>query len=64
MIADLLSEQSVKRRGYFNPSYVQQLIRDNASGRHDYNYLIYILLSFELWCRVYIDAPAGAKFAP
>jgi asparagine synthase (glutamine-hydrolysing) len=55
MIGDLLSESSVKRRGYFDPAYVQTLITENASGRHDYNYLIYILLSFELWCRVYLD---------
>ena len=55
MIADLLSEQSVKNRGYFDPLYVRKIIQENASGQHDYNYLIYILLSFELWCRVYLD---------
>ena len=41
---------------------VQKIIQENASGQHDYNYLIYILLSFELWCRVYLDAvPKGAE---
>jgi asparagine synthase (glutamine-hydrolysing) len=55
MIGDLLSTSSLQRRGYFNPVQVQKLIQDNAAGRHDYNYLIYILLSFELWCRVYLD---------
>ena len=62
MIGDLLSSQSLKRRGYFDPAYVQKIIQENASGQHDYNYLIYILLSFELWCRVYLDAvPKGAE---
>jgi len=55
MIADLLSETHLKRRGFFNPAYVGKLIQENASGRHDYNYLIYFLLCFELWCRVYLD---------
>ena len=55
MIDDLLCETNLKRRGFFNPDYVRRLIQENASGRHDYNYLIYILLSFELWCRVYLD---------
>jgi len=59
MIADLLSEQSVKKRGYFDPVYVRKIIQENASGQHDYNYLIYILLSFELWCRVYLDVPSA-----
>jgi asparagine synthase (glutamine-hydrolysing) len=55
MIGDLLSEAHLKRRGFFNPTYVRKLIQENASGRHDYNYLIYTLLCFELWCRVYLD---------
>ena len=55
MIGDLLCEANLKRRGFFNPAYVQKLIRENAEGRHDHNYLIYILLSFEIWCRVYLD---------
>ena len=55
MIGDLLCESNLKRRGFFNPDYVRRLIQENTSGRHDYNYLIYILLSFELWCRVYLD---------
>jgi asparagine synthase (glutamine-hydrolysing) len=58
MIGDLLSTSSLKRRGFFDPVHVQKLIQDNAAGRHDYNYLIYILLSFELWCRVYLDPSA------
>ena len=55
MIGDLLSEANLRRRGFFAPDYVRYLIEENASGRHDYNYLIYILLSFELWCQVYLD---------
>jgi asparagine synthase (glutamine-hydrolysing) len=55
MIDDLLCETNLKRRGFFSADYVRRLIQENASGRHDYNYLIYILLSFELWCRVYLD---------
>lgn len=61
MIGDLLSEESVKRRGYFDAPYVQMILQENASGQHDYNYLIYILLSFELWCRVYLDGSISAN---
>jgi asparagine synthase (glutamine-hydrolysing) len=55
MIGDLLSPDTLRRRGYFDPAYVWRLIDENASGRHDYNYLIYTLLTFELWCRIYLD---------
>ncbi len=60
MVGDLLSVEQVRRRGFFDPKYVQSLIRDNASGRHDYNYLIYSLLSFELWHRTFVDEKAVA----
>src|SRR5437773_1233645 len=55
MIDDLLCEANIRRRGFFDPAYVQRLIRENGEGFHDHNYLIYGLLSFELWCRVYLD---------
>ncbi len=52
MIGDLLSPERIRARGWFNPDAVQDIIRRNASGREDWNYLIYFLLSFELWnCR-------------
>src|SRR6266404_309724 len=55
MIADLLCEANIRKRGFFDPAYVRRLIRENGEGFHDHNYLIYVLLSFELWCRVYLD---------
>jgi asparagine synthase (glutamine-hydrolysing) len=61
MIGDLLCESNLKRRGFFNHAYVQKLIRENAAGRHDHSYLIYILLTFEIWCRVYLDNTSPLK---
>ena len=58
MIDDLLCETNLRKRGFFDPAYVRRLIRENAEGFYDHNYLIYILLSFELWCRVYLDGTA------
>lgn len=55
MIGDLLSPQAIRARGWFNPAAVQEIIRRNASGREDWNYLIYFLLSFELWNRRFVD---------
>jgi asparagine synthase (glutamine-hydrolysing) len=62
MIGDLLCETNMRKRGFFDPAYVARLLRENAEGFHDHNYLIYVLLSFELWCRVYLDG-AGDKGA-
>jgi len=56
MIEDLLSERQIRNRGFFDPAYVTNLIGRNRSGQEDFNYLIYFLLSFELWCRQFMDS--------
>ena len=55
MIDDLLSEESVKRRGLFRPAEVQRIIAANLSGREDYNLQVFQLLTLELWHRAFID---------
>ena len=55
MIDDLLSADSVKRRGLFRPAEVQNIIAANLSGREDYNLQVFQLLTLELWHRAFID---------
>jgi asparagine synthase (glutamine-hydrolysing) len=55
MIDDLLSEETIKRRGLFNPQEVERIIAANLSGREDYNLQVFQLLTLELWQRTFID---------
>lgn len=55
LVGDLLSEDSVRRRGLFRPEAVTKLIDDNHSGRIDANYTLLSLLAIEIWCRRFID---------
>ena len=55
MMDDLLSEETVKRRGLFRAAEIQRLITANLSGREDYNLQIFQLLTLELWHRAFID---------
>ncbi len=55
LLGDLLSEESLKRRGLFEPAAVQRLIMQNDSGEVDAAYTLLSLLSIEIWCRAYID---------
>jgi asparagine synthase (glutamine-hydrolysing) len=56
MIADILSEHSIRQRGLFNPTAVKELIASNSKGKIDASYTILSLLLIELWCRHFIDA--------
>lgn len=55
LVGDLLGEQSLRRRGLFDPQAVARLIEANQTGRIDANYTLLSLLSIEIWCRRFID---------
>ncbi|HEX8919846.1 MAG TPA: asparagine synthase (glutamine-hydrolyzing) [Pyrinomonadaceae bacterium] len=58
MVDELLSEETVKRRGLFNPQEVRRIIAANLSGREDYNLQVFQLLTLELWQRTFIESKA------
>ena len=55
MVEDLLSEETVRRRGLFQPEEVRRIIDANLSGREDNNLQVFQLLNLELWHRTFID---------
>ncbi|HEY0376021.1 MAG TPA: asparagine synthase (glutamine-hydrolyzing) [Pyrinomonadaceae bacterium] len=55
MVEDLLSEETVRRRGLFDPREVRRIIDANLSGREDYNLQVFQLLTLELWQQTFID---------
>src|SRR5207237_10677369 len=55
MVDDLLSEETLRRRGLFRPEEVRRIIDANLSGREDYNLQVFQLLNLELWMRAFID---------
>jgi asparagine synthase (glutamine-hydrolysing) len=55
MVNDLLSAETIKRRGLFRPQEVRRIIEANLSGREDYNLQVFQLLNLELWMRTFID---------
>jgi asparagine synthase (glutamine-hydrolysing) len=58
LVEDLLSEETIRRRGLFRPEEVRRLIGLNNSGREDYNLQVFQLLTLELWHRAFIDQQA------
>ena len=55
LINDLLSEETVRRRGLFSPAEVQRVVDANFSGREDFNLQVFQLLGLELWQRQFLD---------
>jgi asparagine synthase (glutamine-hydrolysing) len=61
LLGDVLSAERLRRRGLFKPPAVHALIERNDRGEVDAAYTLLSLLSIELWCEAYIDAPALAQ---
>jgi asparagine synthase (glutamine-hydrolysing) len=55
LVRDCLSEEVVRRRGYFRPEAVRSLLYLHQSGRRDLSLHIWALLVLEVWHRMYLD---------
>jgi asparagine synthase (glutamine-hydrolysing) len=55
MVSDLLSEQSLRDRGLYNPQYVAGLIERDKQGLEDNAYQIWTMLTTELWFRTFFQ---------
>lgn len=59
LLHDLLSVESLRRRGLFDPEAVQRLMAANDAGKVDVSYTLLSLLCIEVWCRHYVDGGAS-----
>ena len=64
-VRELLLSETSRRRGIFNPDYVEALARGRAHGRTpDLDLELWTLISFELWCRTFLDGSRWIGPAP
>jgi asparagine synthase (glutamine-hydrolysing) len=55
MVDDYLSIDSLRKRGLYNPEFVRQKILLDREGKEDNAYLIWQLLTTELWFRTFFE---------
>lgn len=56
-VGDILSADTLRRRGLFDPQAVTALLEDDRAGRVDAAYTILGLVCIEVWCREFLDKP-------
>lgn len=59
MVGDLLSEDTVRRRGVLRPEAVARMIRENQSGEADHAFRLWALLTLEVWQRSVLEGGHG-----
>lgn len=55
MVDDLLSEETIKKRGLLNPKEVRKIIEEDRRGQEDYSLLIWTFLTWEIWFRTFFS---------
>jgi len=60
---DLLLSDTCRQRGFFDTRYIDRLLQLNERGR-DLDLQLWTILSFELWCRRFLDAPRSSERLP
>jgi len=55
LMDDLLSEEVLRRRGFFDPQAVHRLREQDRRGSIDGAYAIFGLACIELWCAIFLD---------
>lgn len=58
-IRDVLTDSRTKSREFFNQSFVEKILAEHIEGERNHNNLLESLLSFEIWCRIFLDAAEG-----
>jgi asparagine synthase (glutamine-hydrolysing) len=58
---DVLLDARAAGRGYFQPSYVRELLDRHERATQDHSQGIWTLLMFELWHREFVDAPQAGS---
>ena len=59
LIAETLNEDQVRKRGYFEPSYVRNLLKRMETREFVYLKQVMALVILELWHKVFIDNEKG-----
>jgi asparagine synthase (glutamine-hydrolysing) len=55
LMDDVLSADSLVRRGLFDPAGVQRLVHRTRTGESDGAYALLSVMSIEIWCRRFLD---------
>jgi asparagine synthase (glutamine-hydrolysing) len=63
---DLLSEERLRQRGYFNPAFVTHILKQHRAGNGNYRWLLVGVLGVQLWDDMFLHGcrPSGNQNSP
>lgn len=59
VVVEYLSPRALNACGFFNPVFVQQMLKEYLLGKHDHSLKVWNLLNFLLWHEQFVRFPKG-----
>jgi asparagine synthase (glutamine-hydrolysing) len=59
LLLDTLSSQAFRERGIFNAQGIRHCVDSHMSGAVDYSEQLWLLLTYEMWAKRFVDAPTS-----
>jgi asparagine synthase (glutamine-hydrolysing) len=63
LLRDVLSRESIVRRGLFDPVAVERVIQEHERQRADRTDHLLAMINLEIWCRLYLDGRSASGVA-
>ncbi|RMD94714.1 MAG: asparagine synthase (glutamine-hydrolyzing) [Calditrichaeota bacterium] len=54
LMLDVLSPDNIKNTGFFEPAYVQKLIREHLTGVENHSHRLWAMIVFSIWHEIYL----------
>jgi len=54
-VREVLLNKRTAYRDYLNPQFVARIVEHHASGKKNYRLLLWSLMCFEFWCKIFLD---------
>ncbi|MBW1644856.1 MAG: asparagine synthase (glutamine-hydrolyzing) [Deltaproteobacteria bacterium] len=54
-VKEILLNKRASYRDFINPRYVRRIVEEHVAGRQNHRLLLWSFLSFEWWCRIFLD---------
>ncbi|MBN2010331.1 asparagine synthase (glutamine-hydrolyzing) [candidate division KSB1 bacterium] len=54
MMTDTLASEKIKREGFFDPAYVDSLMKEHVRGTHNHSHRLWALMVFGKWYDIYM----------
>jgi asparagine synthase (glutamine-hydrolysing) len=61
---DMLLSVRARDRGYFQPRFVERMLREHGAGTRNWHTQIWNLMMLESWHRTFVDEPASRMVQP